>query len=333
MTLRLLVSAFFMATVALPGGEAPAVGKAFKTPEAAWKAFVEAAGSGEWTAVEAVLGPAAAVVPPPARAQAPLKKLAGDLGEKQMVVDLKGDQAAFMVEGRAFPVGVRKTDQGWVFAVDSKGREEHEAVLKGLRCLNQLKLVGLCCLAYELKNGKPAESLEALLKVADLEPALKPSEVLCPQVAEGSHRKGLKGVPCDYLYIPVKSTAAKDGILAFCPKGNHPGGLRHCVFVDGRADKVEDEAKFRAALRSTLTAAGIPVGSSKGEEQTAAAGSLPADPAWRKAIRTELGLEGPAGGASEGSGTQKKQSSSTKPASKKAKKGAEGPPAPKEQPK
>ncbi len=333
MKLPLLASLLFTAPMGLPAADEPASGKAFKTPEAAWKAFVESVSSGDWAAVEAVLGPAAASVPPGARAQPRLKKMAEDLGKEPMVVEVKGDQAAFMVSGRAFPVGVRKTDQGWVFAGNSKGREEQASVVNVLRCSNNLKLIGRHCLSYQTKNGMPVESLESLLKAGDVDRTLKPSDVLCPLVGEKGHRKGIDGVSCDYLYVPVKTTAAKDAILAFCPKGNHPGGVRQCVFVDGHVDKIENEGEFRKALRASLGAAGISIDSLKDNDLERPVG-LSRDPGWRKAIRAELGAESAPAGEPGPSSTEKKGSPSKKPVpGKKTKKGTEEPPVTKDQPK
>jgi hypothetical protein len=125
----------------------------------------------------------------------------------------------------------------------------------------------------------------------------------------------------------VKANAAKNAILAFCPKGNHPGGVRHCVFVDRRVEKVENEGEFRSALRASLDAAGIPIDSLKDGDQSRPEGSPARDPSWRKAIRAELGLESAAAGEAGSSSTGKKTPPTKSSGGKKTKKGANEPPA------
>jgi hypothetical protein len=88
-------------------------------------------------------------------------------------------------------------DGAWQFHPKSGPTPEEEAAVVGLKTVVGL---GLSSLSYETKTGKPAASLEALLKNAGLDPALKQADVLCPLVAEKGHRVGPDGVPSDYLY-------------------------------------------------------------------------------------------------------------------------------------
>jgi len=283
---------------AFPGfaADVPAGGvKAFEAPEDAWRAFVETMKSGDWNAVEVLLGPAGEFVPPAARTAERLKKTAAELERELPKVEVQGETATWLLEGRPFPVCARKTDRGWVLADNTKARVEQEATLDRLHCLSNLKLIQLAAAGFERKRQRTLATLEALTGPT-AEPFLQPSTLLCPAVVDAKHRLGAGGVACDYLHIPSpKAGEANGNLYAFCPKWNHPGGGRICVFRDGTGRVIEDDSEFRALLKASLDAAGISLEPPKEGSAPANPDSPSVKPRWRNDIRRELGLDGPAG--------------------------------------
>jgi hypothetical protein len=261
----------------------------FETPNAAWDALVETLTSGEWSAVEDLLGPASAFVPPAARTREQLKKTAKDLGSAAVKIDVQGDQAAFVIGGRTFPLGATKTEKGWVLGDNPKAREEQAAMVKVIRCLSNLKAIHLAALQYEAKHKKMPAKPEALINAKETELPFTSAGLQCPFVAE-KRKEPAKSYICDYIYIPLKADAPKTAILAFCPRGNHPGAERACVFMDGRAENIKDDKAFQAALEVALKAVGLSVDALKVEKTEYPEGSPAGDVEWRKMIRRELGL-------------------------------------------
>src|SRR6266540_3757860 len=258
MTLSHFAIASILLTAPGFGADEPAgAPRAFTSPEDAWKAFLEAIKSGDWTAVEALIG----------------------------------SDAAYLVEGRPFPVGAKKTERGWVLAGNARARGEQEAAIDRLHCLSNLRLIQFAASGFEKKRKRQLATIESLTGPT-AEPFLQPSVLLCPAVGEGKHRIGAGGVACDYLYIPSKAGAPDGALFAFCPKGNHPGGGRSCVFGDGTAREFENESEFRAALKASLEAAGISLEPSKDGATPPTEDSPSLKPEWRKAILRELGLDG-----------------------------------------
>jgi hypothetical protein len=292
MTLRHLAIASLLLTAPGFGADEPAgAPRAFTSPEDAWKAFLEAMKSGDWTAVEALIGSDAAFLPPAARSPERLKKTAEELVSAPPKVEVHGEVAAYLVEGRPFPVGAKKTERGWLLASNARARGEQEAAIDRLHCLSNLKLLQLAASGFERKRKRQLATIESLTGPT-AEPFLQPSVLLCPAVGEGKHRIGAGGVACDYFYLPSKAGAPDSALFAFCPKGNHPGGGRSCVFRDGTAREFESESEFRAVLKASLEAAGISLEPPKDGATPPTEDSPSLKPEWRKAILRELGLDG-----------------------------------------
>ena len=289
-----LTTALISAALLSAGQPAAAPPRVFNTPELAWQTLLETFQTGDWAAVEALLGPAARRIPLAGRTPQRLQKTAEDAGKAEVSIEVDGPWATFVVSGRPFPVSAQKTAKGWVLAENNSVRDKQAALVNQLKCITNLRAIQTAVQEYQRKNGAPPPSIESLVKDAKGKGALDPAALLCPLVGEGKHRAGVDDVACDYLYIPVPTGpgAPANAILAFCPRWNHPDGVRTCAFADGRADKIEKESEFRKALRAGLQAAGISVDAKAGATPPPA-GSPALDPEWRKAVRAELGLERP----------------------------------------